>query len=115
MDDDKSREGTGEFGMGEGAVSADVSVAVAECVDSLPASDAEGEGEGQGQGSGLTEEATEENAEEAYLRGRNDAIREIMNRPGLYESPVEHSTGSKNEGDSLTAGFLTRIRPSAWD
>ncbi len=113
MDDDKSREGTGEFGMGEGAVSADVSVAVAECVDSLPASDAEGEG--QGQGSGLTEEATEENAEEAYLRGRNDAIREIMNRPGLYESPVERSTGSKNEGDSLTAGFLTRIRPSAWD
>lgn len=113
MDDDKSREGTGEFGMGEGAVSADVSVAVAECVDSLPASDAEGEGEGQG--SGLTEEATEENAEEAYLRGRNDAIREIMNRPGLYESPVERSTGSKNEGDSLTAGFLTRIRPSAWD
>lgn len=113
MDDDKSREGAGEFGMGEGAVSADVSVAVAECVDSLPASDAEGEGEGQG--SGLTEEATEENAEEAYLRGRNDAIREIMNRPGLYESPVERSTGSKNEGDSLTAGFLTRIRPSAWD
>lgn len=113
MDDDKSREGTGEFGMGEGAVSADVSVAVAECVDSLPASDAEGEGEGQG--SGLTEEATEENAEEAYLRGRNDAIREIMNRPGLYESPVERSTGSKNDGDSLTAGFLTRIRPSAWD
>ena len=47
MDDDKSREGTGEFGMGEGAVSADVSVAVAECVDSLPASDAEGEGEGE--------------------------------------------------------------------
>ena len=113
MDDDKSREGAGEFGMGEGAVSADVSVAVAECVDSLPASDAEGEGEGQG--SGLTEEATEENAEEAYLRGRNDAIREIMNRPGLYESPVERSTGSKNEVDSLTAGFLTRIRPSAWD
>ncbi len=57
----------------------------------------------------------QESAEEAYLRGRNDAIREVMNRPGLYEPPVERHNRDMNLKDDLTADFLTRIRPSAWD
>lgn len=112
--------------MGEGVDCVDAPVATAECVDPLFTSESEGKGvitvaeisENQECAEETPAEVMsvpQESAEAAYLRGRNDAIREMMNRPGLYGAPVERHYRVADSTDNLAADFLTRIRPSAWD
>ena len=49
-----------------------------------------------------------------YLRGRNEAVAERMNTPALWENPRRTEMEQECNPDPA-CGFLSKIRPSAWD
>ena len=69
-----------------------------------------------------TEELIAEAERRGYLRGRNEALAESLNRPAMMAEPgvgateaTAPATESRPLADELSSGFLSRIRPSVWD
>ena len=60
---------------------------------------------------GIPAEEVERRVEEAYRRGRNESIAELMARPGMFQPGAPRP----NQGASTTEGFLANRRPSIWD
>lgn len=55
-----------------------------------------------------------------YLRARNEIAEAMMNRPRLWENSSRRQAeqGEKRDQrceDSLSSGFLRKVRPSVWD
>lgn len=61
---------------------------------------------------GVPAEEVERLVAEAYRRGRNESIAELMARPGMFESPAAPPKTGISSADS---GFLANRRPSIWD
>ncbi len=69
-----------------------------------------------------TEELIAEAERRGYLRGRNEALAESLNRPAMMAEPgvgtteaTAPATESQPLTDDLSSAFLSRIRPSVWD
>lgn len=60
---------------------------------------------------GIPAAEVERLVEEAYRRGRNESIAELMARPGMFQPGAPRP----NPGASTTEGFLANRRPSIWD
>lgn len=61
---------------------------------------------------GVPAEEVERLVAEAYRRGRNESIAELMARPGMFEAPAAPPEARISSADS---GFLANRRPSIWD
>ncbi len=61
---------------------------------------------------GVPAEEVERLVAEAYRRGRNESIAELMARPGMFEAPAAPPKTGISSADS---GFLANRRPSIWD
>lgn len=61
---------------------------------------------------GVPAEEVERLVAEAYRRGRNESIAELMARPGMFEAPAAPPKARISSADS---GFLANRRPSIWD
>ena len=62
--------------------------------------------------SAVPAEEVERLVAEAYRRGRNESIAELMARPGMFEAPAAPPKAGISSADS---GFLANRRPSIWD
>lgn len=69
-----------------------------------------------------TETLIAEAEQRGYLRGRNEALAESLNRPAMMAEPGVGATEaaapaseSQPLTDDLSSAFLSRIRPSVWD
>lgn len=60
---------------------------------------------------GVPVEEVERLVAEAYRRGRNESIAELMARPGMFES----AAAPAKDIPSADSGFLANRRPSIWD
>ncbi len=60
---------------------------------------------------GISPEEVDRMVEEAYRRGRNESIAELMARPGMFQPGAPKSPRSV----SANEGFLANRRPSIWD
>lgn len=61
---------------------------------------------------GVPAEEVERLVAEAYRRGRNESIAELMAHPGMFESAAAPPKAGISSADS---GFLANRRPSIWD
>lgn len=62
---------------------------------------------------GVPAEEVERLVAEAYRRGRNESIAELMARPGMFEPAA--GSAPQTRPASADSGFLANRRPSIWD
>lgn len=69
--------------------------------------------EGPDAARGVPAEEVERLVAEAYRRGRNESIAELMARPGMFEPAAGSAPQTRTE--CADSGFLANRRPSIWD
>lgn len=69
---------------------------------------------------GMVARLVAEAEQRGYMRGLNERMTELIDRPGLYEDLARRAAGTAGDSsvedkDPLTSGFLSTVRASVWD